>query len=99
MSIQGLDASKTACNALAIKAVNNMAKTALAVAKEATPVHTGTLLNGYTLDEATSSNPVATIENDVPYAGFVNDGTVKEQGHFMIQKAVSAISPDGSNYT
>lgn len=91
MPIQGLDKSLNACLQWAVTEANTTAKKVLDVAKEGTPVVTGTLLAGWELTQATVSNPSAEVANNVPYAGYVEDGTEHMKGEHMLANAKNSI--------
>lgn len=60
------------------------------------PVDTGALRDGWHATEATIAGHVIRggFWNEMFYAGFVNDGTVKMAGHFMAQRALAVLAPD-----
>ena len=55
------------------------------IVKSLTPVDTGRLQKAWKIVDS-FDGPI--ISNDVPYGGFVNDGTEKMRGSFMIEKTI-----------
>lgn len=64
-----------------------LADVVLEVAREATPEQTGTLKRGW---QKRKEGTVTVVENPVPYAGYVDQGTSKMAGNHMTDLAVDA---------
>ncbi len=79
--------------AATVKAQNKMMKKAVDAMIDATPVVTGTLVEGYELLLADKNND-AEIFNDVEYFDFVNNGTIKMPPRDMIGAGLDTIPSD-----
>ena len=55
-------------------------------ARRTTPVQTGTLKAGWEIIK--DGRAKYTVKNEVPYAGFVENGTPKMDGSFMLRTAI-----------
>ena len=60
----------------------------LARAENVTPVRTGRLRDGWNIDD---NGDEATLENDVPYAEYINGGTPRIRPFNMIGKAMALL--------
>lgn len=65
---------------------DSSARRILTKTKQATPVKTGTLKEGWELEK--TDKDTVTVKNDVPYAGYVENGTPKMDGRFMLRTAI-----------
>lgn len=105
MAIIGLDASLALHQQILISKVNDQTETIFQDAVENTPVdkhpesgHTpGLLKRSWVLTPATVDTPQAVIENNAPYAGFVENGTEKMAPRGMLANAVNKVFPGGGS--
>lgn len=75
---------------------NNIAKDIIDTLHEVTPRRTGTLVNGYHIED---EGDITYIVNEVPYHDYVNDGTDKTPPRAMIEIALARVSTDAKKYT
>lgn len=93
--LQGRKAYIKAARQAAEEIRKNIADDLLDTVKEVCPKVTGTLANGYRIEEGVG---VTYIVNEVPYHDFVNDGTDKMAPRGMIETAIARIGPDAKKY-
>ena len=77
---------------------NNIAKSVKSDSEEVTPVRTGRLQKGYFIEPSNKIGDDAKVINDVPYAVYVEFGTIHMAPRAMMQQAVSKVSTDASVY-
>lgn len=93
--LQGRKAYIKAAKEAAVEIRRNIAEEMLETLHAVTPVVTGTLVNGYGIEE---TKDVTFITNNVEYHDFVNDGTDKMAPRGMIEIAIAKVNPNAKKY-
>lgn len=78
--------------------VNNAAEELKEHCKDASPVVTGTLRNGYGVIKADENSDTAYVTNNVEYHDYVDQGTEKMAPRAMTAIAKARLSPDARKY-